>query len=109
MEHADALTAALTGDRTALTAVLDALGHEVRLRVFEALAEPQTVPELRVALEITNPERHIEVLQRAGLVSVEGGISPKRWRRNDAAFDQFVDYLGTIAGLRTSGVNDSHT
>jgi DNA-binding transcriptional ArsR family regulator len=53
---------------------LDALAHPVRLRLVRSLARsPQTTSELAHAWGLTPPEvsRHLAVLRRAGLVTVE--------------------------------------
>jgi len=53
---------------------LDALAHPVRLRLVRTLARsPHTTSELALAWDLTPPEvsRHLAVLRRAGLVTVE--------------------------------------
>jgi DNA-binding transcriptional ArsR family regulator len=53
---------------------LDALAHPVRLRLVRALARsPHTTSELALAWDLTPPEvsRHLAVLRRAGLVTIE--------------------------------------
>ena len=53
---------------------LDALANPVRLRLVRTLARgPHTTSELALAWDLTPPEvsRHLAVLRRAGLVTVE--------------------------------------
>lgn len=72
---------------------LDALAHPVRLRLVRALARsPHTTSELALAWDLTPPEvsRHLAVLRRAGLVTVE--------RRG-----RFVHYAVDHAALATLG------
>jgi DNA-binding transcriptional ArsR family regulator len=74
---------------------LDALAHPVRLRLVRTLARsPHTTSELALAWDLTPPEvsRHLAVLRRAGLVTVE-------------RHGRFVHYAVDYSALTTLGMD----